>query len=31
MKIAVYGAGGVGGHFGGLLAVAGAEVHLIAR
>jgi len=31
MKIAVYGAGGVGGYFGGLLAVAGAEVHLIAR
>jgi 2-dehydropantoate 2-reductase len=31
MKIAVYGAGGVGGYFGGRLAAAGAEVHLIAR
>lgn len=29
--IAVYGAGGVGGYFGGRLAQAGAEVHLIAR
>ena len=31
MKIAVYGAGGVGGYFGGRLALAGHEVHLIAR
>jgi len=31
MRIAVYGAGGVGGYFGGRLARAGAEVHLIAR
>lgn len=31
MKIAVYGAGGVGAYFGGRLAQAGAEVHLIAR
>lgn len=31
MKIAVYGAGGVGGYFGGRLAVAGADVHFIAR
>jgi 2-dehydropantoate 2-reductase len=31
MKIAVYGAGGVGGYFGGRLARAGADVHLIAR
>jgi 2-dehydropantoate 2-reductase len=31
MRIAVYGAGGVGGYFGGLLAHAGAEVHFIAR
>ncbi|MCQ4334935.1 ketopantoate reductase family protein [Natronomonas sp. F2-12] len=31
MKIAVYGAGGVGGYFGGRLAQAGADVHLIAR
>lgn len=31
MKIAVYGAGGVGGYFGGRLGVAGADVHLIAR
>jgi 2-dehydropantoate 2-reductase len=31
MRIAVYGAGGVGGYFGGRLAQAGAEVHLIAR
>ena len=31
MKIAVYGAGGVGGYFGGRLAQAGAEVHFIAR
>lgn len=29
--VAVYGAGGVGGYFGGRLAQAGAEVHLIAR
>lgn len=31
MKIAIYGAGGVGGYFGGCLAQAGADVHLIAR
>ena len=31
MRIAVYGAGGVGGYFGGRLARAGAEVHFIAR
>jgi 2-dehydropantoate 2-reductase len=31
MKVAVYGTGGVGGYFGGRLALAGAEVHLIAR
>lgn len=31
MKIAVYGAGGVGGYFGGLLARAGLDVALIAR
>ncbi len=31
MKIAVFGTGGVGGYFGGRLARAGAEVHLIAR
>ncbi|WP_435184620.1 2-dehydropantoate 2-reductase [Halobellus sp. EA9] len=31
MKVAVYGAGGVGGYVGGRLAQAGAEVHLIAR
>jgi 2-dehydropantoate 2-reductase len=31
MRIAVYGAGGVGGYFGGRLALAGVEVHLIAR
>jgi 2-dehydropantoate 2-reductase len=31
MRIAVYGAGGVGGYFGGRLAGAGAEVHFIAR
>ncbi|HUH08443.1 MAG TPA: 2-dehydropantoate 2-reductase [Egibacteraceae bacterium] len=31
MKIAVYGAGGVGGYFGGRLAQAGADVWLIAR
>ena len=31
MRIAVYGAGGVGGYFGGRLALAGHEVHLIAR
>ena len=30
-KIAVYGAGGVGGYFGGRLAQAGADVHLTAR
>lgn len=31
MKIAIYGTGGVGGYFGGRLARAGADVHLIAR
>lgn len=31
MKIAVYGAGGVGAYFGGRLAMAGADVHMIAR
>lgn len=31
MRIAVFGAGGVGGYFGGRLAQAGAEVHFIAR
>jgi len=31
MKVAVFGTGGVGGYFGGRLALAGAEVHLIAR
>jgi 2-dehydropantoate 2-reductase len=31
MKVAVFGSGGVGGYFGGRLALAGAEVHLIAR
>src|SRR5215469_14428374 len=31
VRIAVYGAGGVGGYFGGRLAQAGAEVHFIAR
>ena len=31
MRIAVYGAGGVGGYFGGRLAQAGAEVNFIAR
>ena len=31
MRIAVYGAGGVGGYFGGRLAEAGADVHFIAR
>jgi 2-dehydropantoate 2-reductase len=31
VKIAVYGAGGVGGYFGGRLVLAGAEVHFIAR
>jgi 2-dehydropantoate 2-reductase len=31
VRIAVYGAGGVGGYFGGRLAEAGHEVHLIAR
>jgi 2-dehydropantoate 2-reductase len=31
MRIAIYGAGGVGGYFGGRLAEAGADVHLIAR
>ncbi len=31
MKIAVYGAGGIGAYFGGRLAQAGADVHLIAR
>src|SRR5919106_3277215 len=31
MRIAVYGTGGVGGYFGGQLALAGEEVHFIAR
>ena len=31
MKLAVYGTGGVGGYFGGRLAFAGVDVHLIAR
>jgi 2-dehydropantoate 2-reductase len=31
VKLAVYGTGGVGGYFGGRLALAGAHVHLIAR
>lgn len=31
MKVVVYGTGGVGGYFGGRLAQAGADVHLIAR
>ena len=31
MRVAVWGAGGVGGYFGGRLAQAGAEVHLITR
>jgi 2-dehydropantoate 2-reductase len=31
VKIAVYGAGAIGGYFGGRLAVAGADVHFIAR
>lgn len=31
MNVAVFGAGGVGGYFGGRLAQAGADVHLIAR
>jgi len=31
MRIAVFGAGGVGGYFGGRLAKAGADVHFIAR
>ena len=31
MRIAVYGAGGVGGYFGGRLARAGADVHFLAR
>ena len=31
MKIAIYGAGGVGGYFGARLAQGGADVHLIAR
>jgi 2-dehydropantoate 2-reductase len=31
MRIGVYGAGGVGGYFGGRLAQTGAEVHFIAR
>ena len=31
MRIAVYGAGGVGGYFGGRLAQAGVQVHFIAR
>jgi 2-dehydropantoate 2-reductase len=31
MKLAVYGTGGVGGYFGGRLALTGVDVHLIAR
>lgn len=31
MRVAVYGAGGIGAYFGGRLALAGVEVHLIAR
>jgi 2-dehydropantoate 2-reductase len=31
VRLAVYGAGGVGGYFGGRLALAGVDVHLIAR
>lgn len=31
MKVAIYGAGGVGAYYGGRLAQAGADVHLIAR
>jgi 2-dehydropantoate 2-reductase len=31
VKLAIYGTGGVGGYFGGRLALAGADVHLIAR
>ena len=31
MKIAVFGAGGVGGYYGGRLARSGHEVHLLAR
>jgi 2-dehydropantoate 2-reductase len=31
MKLAVYGPGGIGGYFGGRMALAGADVHLIAR
>src|SRR5215471_4148402 len=31
MRFAVYGAGGIGGYFGGRLAKAGADVHFIAR
>jgi 2-dehydropantoate 2-reductase len=31
VKLAVFGTGGVGGYFGGRLALAGADVHLIAR
>jgi 2-dehydropantoate 2-reductase len=31
VKLAVYGTGGLGGYFGGRLALAGADVHLIAR
>lgn len=31
MKLAVFGTGGVGGYFGGRLALAGVDVHLIAR
>jgi 2-dehydropantoate 2-reductase len=31
MRIAVYGAGGIGGYFGGRLAESGADVHFIAR
>jgi 2-dehydropantoate 2-reductase len=31
VKVAVYGTGGVGGYFGGRMALAGADVHLLAR
>jgi len=31
MKVAIIGAGGVGGYYGGLLARAGCDVHLLAR
>ena len=31
MRIAVYGAGGIGGYFGGRLAQAGSDIHFIDR